>query len=50
MSQKEVFKLDWGTHAILRMLGNHSFNNVMDIGSGEGEHKRFFEYFEKEVF
>ncbi|MBL4690496.1 MAG: methyltransferase domain-containing protein [Rhodospirillales bacterium] len=50
MPQKNAFKLDWGVHAILRMLSNHSFRNVLDIGSGEGEHRRFFEYFGKETF
>jgi SAM-dependent methyltransferase len=47
---KEVFQLDWGAHAALRMLSVHEFDTVLDIGSGEGEHKRFFEYFGKNVF
>lgn len=50
MTNSNIFKLDWGAHAILRLLSNHSFNNVMDIGSGEGEHKRLFEHFGKNVF
>jgi len=45
-----VFKLDWGTHAILRLLSRYKFNNILDIGSGEGEHKRLFEHFGKNVF
>lgn len=49
-NESEVFKLDWGAHAILEMLCKNQFRTVLDIGSGEGEHKRFFEYFGKNVF
>ena len=49
-SAEEVFKIDWGAHAIVQMLSEHEFDSVLDIGSGEGEHKRFFEFFGKKVF
>jgi SAM-dependent methyltransferase len=44
------FKLDWALHCILRLISNYKFTSVLDIGSGEGEHKRFFQFFGKEVF
>ena len=44
------FKLDWGSYAILRLISSYEFESVLDIGSGEGEHKRFFEFFNKKVF
>jgi len=46
---EQAFRLDWGLHGILGMLGRHDFHSVLDIGSGQGEHKRFFELFGKEV-
>lgn len=50
VSEKVHFKLDWGVHTIFRLLSSHRFETVLDIGSGEGEHKRFFEYFGKKVY
>jgi len=44
------FKLDWALHCILRLISNYKFTSVLDIGSGEGEHKRFLQFFGKEVF
>jgi SAM-dependent methyltransferase len=44
------FKLDWALHCILRLISNYEFTSVLDIGSGEGEHKRFLQFFGKEVF
>ena len=50
ISQQEYsFKLDWALHCILRLLSNYEFTTVLDIGSGEGEHKRFFQLFGKDV-
>lgn len=45
-----AFKLDWAAHTLLRLISSYEFNSVLDIGSGEGEHKRFMEYFGKDVF
>ena len=42
--------MDWGVHAILRMLSSYEFDEVLDIGSGAGEHQRFFELFSKQVY
>ena len=47
MNNSEHFQLDWGTHAILKLLADYAFESVLDIGSGLGEHKRLFEYFGK---
>ncbi len=44
------FKLDWALHCILRLLSNYEFKSVLDIGSGEGEHKKFLQLFGKNVF
>lgn len=43
------FLLNWGVHALLKLLRDYSFNTVLDVGSGIGEHKRFFELFGKKV-
>jgi len=43
------FKIDWGVHALYKLIEAYEFQTVLDIGSGDGEHKRFFEYFDKEV-
>ena len=48
--QRYSFKLDWALHCILRLLSNYKFTSILDIGSGEGEHKRFFQFFGKDVF
>jgi len=47
---EKSFQLDWGTHAVLKLLSSFQFQSVLDIGSGEGEHKRLFEYFDKNIF
>lgn len=44
------FHMDWGVHSILRMLSSYQFDSVLDIGSGAGEHSRFFRHFGKQVF
>jgi len=48
--QKNIFKIDWGVYAILELLSAYKFDTVLDIGSGEGEHKRLFQFFGKKVF
>jgi len=50
-TQATIFKIDWGPYAIMRLIGNYGrqFENILDIGSGEGEHKRFLQYFGKKV-
>jgi SAM-dependent methyltransferase len=48
--QEYSFKLDWSLHCILRLLSNYEFTTVLDIGSGEGEHKKFLQLFGKDVF
>ena len=45
-----TFNIDWGVHGMLKMLADYQFESVLDIGSGAGEHKRFFETFDKKVF
>ena len=42
--------MDWGVHALLKLLADYQFDSVLDIGSGKGEHKRFLETFGKRVF
>jgi SAM-dependent methyltransferase len=44
------FNLDWGSYAALRLVSSYEFETVLDIGSGAGEHKRFFEFLGKKVF
>lgn len=46
---KAAFQLDWGLHNLLKLLRDQSFQTVLDIGTGFGEHKRFFELFGKKV-
>ena len=43
------FHLHWGLHALLKLLRDYSFETVLDIGSGLGEHTRFFRLFNKQV-
>jgi len=43
------FKLDWGVHALYKLIECYEFQTVLDIGSGDEEHKRFFEYMGKTV-
>jgi len=40
----EIFKLDWGMHLLMKLVETKDFNTVLDIGSGDGEHKRFLEH------
>lgn len=44
------FIIHWGLHALLKILADYQFQTVLDIGSGEGQHKRFMEYFGKQVY
>jgi len=43
------FKLDWGIHGLLKFTVE-SEGDILDIGSGAGEHKRFLEYQGRKVF
>jgi SAM-dependent methyltransferase len=44
------FFFEWGVHAIMRLIEAYDFDTVLDIGSGQGEHARFFRHFGKEVY
>jgi SAM-dependent methyltransferase len=44
------FDLEWGLHGIMRLVEEFDFDSVLDIGSGRGEHSRFFRHFGKEVY
>ena len=46
------FEINWGLHGILQLITSHhqDFKTVLDVGSGPGEHSRFFRLFGKEVF
>lgn len=44
------FQLDWSVNTILRLIEEYDFETVLDIGSGAGEHTRFFRHFGKQVF
>ncbi|MCF6178266.1 MAG: class I SAM-dependent methyltransferase [Geopsychrobacter sp.] len=44
------FQLDWGAYSLLKLVQDYHFDQVLDIGSGAGEHKRFLELFGKQVF
>ena len=50
MPDESTFQLDWAAHTLLQLISHHEFDSVLDIGSGEGEHKRFLESFGKKVF
>jgi len=43
------FHLHWGLHSLLKLLRDYSFETVLDIGSGTGEHARFLRLFGKRV-
>lgn len=49
-NDENIFQLDWGTHACLKLLADFQFDTVLDIGSGAGEHKRLFKYFGKTTY
>ena len=44
------FNLDWAVHTIFRLIEEYDFDTVLDIGSGTGEHTRFFRHYGKQVF
>ena len=44
------FNLDWGVHTILRLVSSYDFDTVLDVGSGPGEHSRFFRHLGKHVY
>jgi SAM-dependent methyltransferase len=46
------FTINWGLHAMLRLLANYreDFNTVLEVGAGDGEHARLFRYFGKDVY
>jgi SAM-dependent methyltransferase len=46
---EHIFQLHWGLHALLKVLRDCSFETVLDVGSGTGEHARFFQLFGKKV-
>ncbi|MCE9648977.1 MAG: class I SAM-dependent methyltransferase [Parvibaculum sp.] len=52
--EREVhsFNITWGFHGLLQLISRHhdDFETVLDIGSGPGEHSRFFRLFGKKVF
>ncbi len=43
--------MDWGANALLGLLSSHNdhFSNVLDVGSGGGEHTRFLRFFGKDA-
>ena len=49
-AQTHHFRLDWAVHTIMRLIEEYDFETVLDIGSGEGEHTRFFRHYGKEVY
>ena len=51
-SKTTDFFIDWGLHALLKTNSQHhqEFETVLEIGSGAGEHARFFRYFNKQVY
>ncbi len=44
--------IDWGLHAMLKLLGdyNDEFETVLDIGSGGGHQAKLLRYFGKQVY
>ena len=44
------FNIEWGLHALLKLIADSDFESVIDIGSGDGHHKRCLEYFGKKVY
>lgn len=52
--EREVhnFNITWGFHGLMQLISRHhgEFETVLDIGSGAGEHSRFFRLFGKTVF
>lgn len=50
MAEIREVRLDWGLHAALKLVSDYDFKTILDIGSGDGLQKKFFEMFEKQVF
>ena len=52
MAEKIDFVLDFGAHALLRLLTSYAsdFSTVLDIGSGGGEHAKFLRLFGKRAY
>ncbi|SFH80156.1 Methyltransferase domain-containing protein [Pseudomonas guineae] len=50
MSDVREVRLDWGLHSALKLVSDYEFESVLDIGSGDGLQKYFFEMFGKKVF
>tara|TARA_R110002074_G_C12339321_1_gene648624 strand:+ start:141 stop:881 length:741 start_codon:yes stop_codon:yes gene_type:complete len=48
----QAFDINWGLHGILQLVTTHhqNFKTILDVGSGAGEHSRFFKLFGKQVF
>ncbi|MGH8617570.1 MAG: class I SAM-dependent methyltransferase [Burkholderiales bacterium] len=44
------FTLNFAVHAIMKLLEGYDFESVLDIGSGDGEHAKFFRHFGKQVY
>ena len=49
-TERHEFNLDWGVHTILRLVSSYEFETVLDVGSGPGEHSRFFRHLGKRVY
>ena len=50
MKEVREVRLDWGLHSALKLISDYEFETVLDIGSGDGLQKDFFEMFGKKVF
>lgn len=44
------FTIDWSLHTLFQLLSSYSFNTVLDIGGGVGQHASFLRHFGKKVF
>jgi SAM-dependent methyltransferase len=49
-SPENTFCIDWGVHTLLQLVCSYEFHTVLDIGSGPGEHSRFFRRLGKQVY
>jgi hypothetical protein len=45
-----TFDIEWGVHALLKLLADFEFDEVIDIGSGDGHHKKLMEHQGKKVY
>lgn len=52
MSEKIDFTLDFGAHALLRLLTSYAndFSTLLDVGAGAGDHTKFLKLFGKEAY